>query len=153
MTRRRYLVCGLLFLLVTVDHLYRSVLSVAARDVAAEFGFSPVVMGYLFASFVWIYALFIFITGFMIDRFSTKRIQLVGGTIWSAATFLTAFVWSFPSFVGLRMIMGAAEATSLPTCNKIVREWMPAEERGVATTLFPPEPLPVRRAARCWSAR
>jgi ACS family glucarate transporter-like MFS transporter len=135
-TRRRYLVCGLLFLLVTVNYLDRSVLSVAAKDVAAEFSFSPVVMGYLFASFVWIYALFIFLTGFMIDRFSTKGIQLVGGTIWSAATFLTAFVWSFPSFVGLRMLMGAAEATSLPTCNKIVREWMPAEERGIATTIF-----------------
>jgi ACS family glucarate transporter-like MFS transporter len=133
---RRYFVCGLLFLLITVNYLDRSVLSVAAKEVAAEFHFSPVAMGYLFASFVWTYALFIFITGLMIDRFPTRRIQLVAGAIWSTATCLTAFVWSFPSFVGLRMIMGAAEATSLPTCAKIVREWMPAEERGVATTIF-----------------
>jgi MFS family permease len=134
--RRRYLVCGLLFLLVTVNYLDRSVLSVAAKDVAAEFQFSPVAMGYLFSSFVWTYALFILITGFIIDRFSTRNIQLVGGAIWSTATLLTAFVWSFPSFLALRMLMGAAEATSLPTCNKIVREWMPAQERGVGTTMY-----------------
>jgi MFS family permease len=134
--RRRYYVCGLLFLLITVNYLDRSVLSVAAKDVATEFHFSPVTMGYLFSSFVWTYALFIFITGFIVDRFSTKRIQLVGGTIWSAATVLMACAWSFPSLLALRMVMGAAEATSLPTCNKIVREWMPAEDRGIATTIF-----------------
>jgi ACS family glucarate transporter-like MFS transporter len=136
MTRRRYFVCVILFLLVTVNFLDRSVLPVAAKDVAAEFHFSPVAMGYLFSSFVWTYALFFFFTGLLIDRFSTKRVQLVGGTIWAMATFLMAFVWSFPSFVLLRMIMGGAEATSLPTCNKIVREWMPAAERGVANSIF-----------------
>lgn len=134
--KRRFLLCGLLLLLVTVNYLDRSVLSVAAKDVAAEFHFSPVVMGYLFSSFTWTYALFIFLTGFLIDRFPTKRIQLVGGAIWSTATFVTGFAWGLPSFVGLRMLMGAAEATSLPTCAKIVREWMPASERGVATATF-----------------
>jgi MFS family permease len=133
--RRRYYICGLLFLLITVNYLDRAVLPVAAKDVSTEFHFSPVAMGYLFSSFIWTYALFIFIAGFIVDRFSTKRIQLAGCSIWSVATFLMAFVWSFPSFVGLRMLMGAAEATSLPAAYKIVREWMPAEERGVATAV------------------
>jgi MFS family permease len=133
---RRYLICALMFLLITINYLDRSVLPVAAKSVAAEFHFSPVTMGYLFSSFVWTYALFTFVTGFIIDRVSTKRIQLVGGSIWSTATFLMAFIWSFPSLLVLRLIMGAAEATSLPTCNKIVREWMPAQERGIATACF-----------------
>src|ERR1700691_2698805 len=70
--RRRYYVCGLLFLLITVNYLDRSVLPVAAKAVSTEFHFSPVAMGYLFSSFIWTYALFIFIAGFIVDRFSTK---------------------------------------------------------------------------------
>lgn len=135
MPRRAY-VCALLFLLITINYLDRSVLPVAAKDVAAEFHFSPVAMGYLFSSFVWAYALFTLASGFFIDHFSSKRIQLVGGSIWSCATFLMGFAWSFPSLLGLRLLMGAAEATSLPTCNKIVREWVPAKERGTATACF-----------------
>jgi MFS family permease len=134
--RRRYFICLLLLLLITINYLDRAVLPVAAKDVSAEFHFSPVTMGYLFSSFVWAYALFTLISGFIIDRVTTKQIQLVGGSIWSIATFLMAFTWSFLSLLALRLLMGAAEATSLPTCNKIVREWMPAKERGVATACF-----------------
>jgi ACS family glucarate transporter-like MFS transporter len=134
--RRRYYVCGLLFLLMTVNYLDRAVLPVAAKAVAREFHFSPVTMGYLFSAFVWTYALCMLIAGFIVDRFSTKWVQLVGGGIWSSATFLMAFVAGFPAFVGLRMIMGGAEATSIPACNKIVREWIPAGERGLANTVF-----------------
>jgi len=134
--QRRYYVCALLFVLMTINYLDRAVLPVAAKAVASEFHFSPVAMGYLFSSFVWTYALFTLAAGFIVDRVSSKGIQLVGGAIWSVATFLMAFVAGFSAFVGLRMLMGAAEATSLPTCNKIVREWMPAGERGLANTVF-----------------
>ncbi len=134
--KRRYWICFLLFLLITINCLDRAVLPVAAKSVSAEFHFSPIAMGYLFSSFVWAYALFTLLSGFIVDRVSTKQIQLVGGTIWSGATFLMAFVTGFGSFLLLRLVMGAAEATSLTTCNKIVREWMPARERGIATSTF-----------------
>ena len=32
--------------------------------------------------------------------------------------------------------MGAGEATSIPSCGRIVREWMPAQERGAATVFW-----------------
>lgn len=148
MPRRAY-VCALLFLLITINYLDRSVLPVAAKDVAAEFHFSPVAMGYLFSSFVWAYALFTLASGFFIDHFSSKRIQLVGGSIWSCATFLMGFAWSFPSLLGLRLLMGAAEATSLPTCNKIVREWVPAKERALRPPASARGRTSVLRSARC----
>jgi MFS family permease len=34
------------------------------------------------------------------------------------------------------MVMGAGEATSIPSCGRIVREWMPAQERGVANVVW-----------------
>ncbi len=43
----------LLFAVVIVNYMVRVALSVAARPIAAEFGLSPVAMGYLFSSFLW----------------------------------------------------------------------------------------------------
>ena len=40
------------------------------------------------------------------------------------------------SLIIARMVMGAGEATSIPSCGRIVREWMPAQERGVANVVW-----------------
>ena len=48
----------------------------------------------------------------------------------------TAGVWSFGSLIAVRLVMGAGEATSIPSCGRIVREWMPAQERGAATVFW-----------------
>ena len=40
------------------------------------------------------------------------------------------------TLIGARMVMGAGEATSIPSCGRIVREWMPAQERGVANAFW-----------------
>src|SRR5581483_9568394 len=42
----------------------------------------------------------------------------------------------FASLLGVRLLMGAGEATSIPSCGRIVREWMPARERGVANAVW-----------------
>ena len=45
-------------------------------------------------------------------------------------------VWSFGTLIAARLVMGAGEATSIPSCGRIVREWMPAQERGAATVFW-----------------
>ena len=74
--------------------------------------------------------------GIMLDRFSARNINSVGITLWSLAMAATAGVWSFVTLIIVRMVMGAGEATSIPSCGRIVREWMPAQERGVAKVVL-----------------
>jgi ACS family glucarate transporter-like MFS transporter len=126
----------LLLALVTINYMDRSALGVVAQAVRGEFKLSPVQMGYLFSSFLWTYVICLLPVGIMLDRFSERNINSVGIALWSLAMAATAGVWSFATLLATRLVMGAGEATSIPSCGRIVREWMPAQERGVANAFW-----------------
>jgi MFS family permease len=133
---RRGWIYVLTLTLVTINYMDRSALGVVAQAIRTEFNLSPVQMGYLFSSFFWSYVIFLLPIGIMLDRYSTRTINSVGIAVWSLAMAATAGVWSFASLIGVRLVMGAGEATSIPSCGRIVREWMPAQERGVANAFW-----------------
>jgi MFS family permease len=133
---RRGWIYVLTLALVTINYMDRSALGVVAQAVRGEFSLSPVQMGYLFSSFLWTYVICLLPVGIMLDRLSARNINAVGITLWSLAMVATAGVWSFGTLLVTRLIMGAGEATSIPSCGRIVREWMPAQERGVANVFW-----------------
>jgi MFS family permease len=133
---RRGWIYVLMLVLVTINYMDRSALGVVAQAVRGEFSLSPVQMGYLFSSFLWTYVICLLPIGIMLDRFTPRIINSVGITLWSLAMMATAGVSSFGGLIGIRMFMGAGEATSIPSCGRIVREWMPAQERGVASAFW-----------------
>jgi ACS family glucarate transporter-like MFS transporter len=133
---RRGWIYALMLALVTINYMDRSALGIVAQSVRGEFSLSPVEMGYLFSSFLWTYTLCILPIGILLDRFSARNINAIGITFWSLAMAATAGVWSFATLIVARMVMGAGEATSIPSCGRIVREWMPANERGVANAFW-----------------
>jgi ACS family glucarate transporter-like MFS transporter len=133
---RRGWIYALTLALVTINYMDRSALGIVAQSVRGEFSLSPVEMGYLFSSFLWTYTLCILPIGILLDRFSARNINAIGIAFWSLAMAATAGVWSFATLIVARMVMGAGEATSIPSCGRIVREWMPASERGVANAFW-----------------
>jgi len=133
---RRGWIYVLLLALVTINYMDRSALGVVAQAVRGEFKLSPVQMGYLFSSFLWTYALCILPVGILLDRFSARNINSVGIALWSLVMAGTAAMGSFAGLMGMRLLMGAGEATSIPSSGRIVREWMPAQERGVANVFW-----------------
>jgi MFS family permease len=136
MSYRRGWIALFLFCLSMINYMDRIALSIAARPIAGEFRLTPVGMGYLFSSFIWSYALFLLPMGILIDRFGTKRMAGVGIFVWSAATALTGAASSFAGLIGARLVMGAAESTSNPVGAKVIRQWIPANERGMVTSMF-----------------
>jgi MFS family permease len=133
---RRGWIYVLTLALVTINYMDRSALGIVAQSVRGEFKLSPVEMGYLFSSFLWTYVICLLPIGILLDRFSARNINSIGITLWSLAMAATAGVWSFATLIVARMVMGAGEATSIPSCGRIVREWMPAQERGVANVVW-----------------
>lgn len=136
MTYRRGWIVVFLFTLSMINYMDRIALSIAAKPIAAEFKLGAVGMGYLFSSFIWSYALFLLPMGVLIDRFGSKRLAGVGIFVWSAATVLTGAVTNYGSLLAARLVMGAGESSSNPVGAKVIRQWFPAAERGVATSLF-----------------
>jgi len=136
MQKRRYWIALMLFSLAMINYIDRVTLSFAAAPISQEFGLSPVALGYLFSSFLWTYTIFLIPMGMLVDRFGAKRVAGFGLGLWSAATAATGIAWSFPSLLATRLLMGAGEATSNPAGARVVREWIPASDRGITNAIF-----------------
>jgi MFS family permease len=136
MAWRRGWISLFLFTLAMINYVDRVALSVASKSIAEEFGLSPVTMGYLFSSFLWTYLLCLIPMGILVDRLGTKTVNAAGITIWSTATMLTGASWNFVSLIGTRLAMGVGEATTFPAGGRVVREWIPAGERGLTNAIF-----------------
>ncbi|KQQ35559.1 MFS transporter [Rhizobium sp. Leaf306] len=133
---KRTWIALLIFTAVIINYVDRIALSIASKPIAAEFGFTPVQMGYLFSGFLWTYVLCLIPIGLLVERVGAKRMVGGGIAIWSAATVMTAATSGFGSILMARLVMGASEASTFPACGRIIRDWFPEKERGLVTTLF-----------------
>ncbi|HVE11166.1 MAG TPA: MFS transporter [Paraburkholderia sp.] len=132
--KARYWVYLMLFLLATINYLDRVVLSVGAGPLAAELHVDKVELGYLFSSFLWGYTLFLLPIGLLIDRFGSRYVTAISMTVWSLATMLTGAASSAGGVLVSRIVMGAGEASCYPSAARIIRDWAPSRERGIAMT-------------------
>ena len=89
-TYRRGWIALLIFTVVIINYIDRIALSVAAKPIVAEYGFSPVQMGYLFSGFLWTYVVCLVPLGLLVERIGIKNMVGGGIAIWSTATALTA---------------------------------------------------------------
>ena len=133
---RRARIYVLMFLLAAINYIDRSALSVAAGPLAEEFRLTPVELGYLFSSFLWLYVICLVPMGWIVDRFGARSVNAVGITVWSGATVLTGLAGSFGTLLATRVLMGAGEATTYPAAGQVVRQWVPMRERALFTTIF-----------------
>lgn len=131
-TRARHIVLWLTVLAYLITYMDRVVISTAAPSIQAEFGFSLVTMGWIFASFQFAYAFFQIPGGWIGDRFGPRR-ALTGVVVWwSAFTAATALTWSAGSMMVSRFLFGMGEAGAFPIATRSLSRWMLPSERGWA---------------------
>lgn len=134
--RRRYFVyCGL-FLTMFVNYLDRINLAVAARSISQVYGLTPVEMGYMFSAFLWTYILCLIPAGMLADRFGGRALSYGSLTLWSFAGVWTGLATSYGSLFASRLVLGIGESPSYPTGGRIIREWAPRAERGIAAAFL-----------------
>lgn len=133
---KRLYIAALLFLNLFINYMHRVSLSVAAPSIARDLGWDAGKMGLLFSSYQWTYCLFLLFWGWLSDRIGTRWVNALSVTAWSIAGMLTGAATTFGSMMATRLALGAGEAASFPTSAKVVRQWFPANERGLATAIF-----------------
>lgn len=133
---KRFYIAALLFLNLFINFMHRINLSVAAPAIAKDFGWDAGKMGLLFSSYQWTYCLFLLLWGWMSDRLGTRWVNGLSVTIWSVAGMLTGVATTFGGMLATRLALGGGEAASFPTSGKVVRQWFPPGERGLATAIF-----------------
>jgi len=140
-TNVRWMLIGWTFVISAVAYLDRVNISIAGRAIQKAYGFDNVQLGYLFSAFALAYALFQAPGGRVADRFGPRR-TLTLGVLWWAA--LTAFTASIPAgtahalalLITVRFVLGMGEAVVYPSSNRLVAEWIPSRERGLANGII-----------------
>ncbi len=136
MSSRRHWVYVALFTLIAINYIDRVALSVAAKPIAIEFGLTPVQLGYLFSSFLWAYVFLLIPMGMAVDRYGVRISAGIGMGVWSLATMCVGIAPSVGIILMTRLVMGGAEASSYPAGGRLIREWAPRSERGLATAIM-----------------
>src|SRR5450756_1046173 len=141
-THVRYFILLTLFLVSAFSYGDRVVLSIAGIAFAKDLHLKPLQMAYLFSGFSWTYAVAQLPSGWLLDRFGTKKVYGLAIFLWSILAALAGFagylsgVIAFIVIFGLRLLSGLAQAPVFPGNGKIVAAWFPSTERGTASAIF-----------------
>ncbi|MBC2665854.1 MFS transporter [Novosphingobium flavum] len=130
-----------MFIVAAVSYLDRNNISIAASAIQKDFGLSDQQLGGVFSAFVMGYAFTQPFAGRIADRFGPWRVVAIGIVWWSVFTSATALVptgltWSLGLLLAMRFVLGVGEAVIFPASNRLVANWLPGRERGLANGII-----------------
>ena len=138
----RWVICGLLFLITTVNYMDRSALGLVEPILKHILGGDVDLPLYnrhysnIVTCFIVAYGLGSLIAGRVIDRVGTKRGLALSIAVWAMASIGHAFARSVAGFGIARFSLGLGEAGNFPAALKATADWFPVEERALATGIF-----------------
>src|SRR5271168_2600277 len=108
----------------------RNVLFAVQPLVQDEFHLSKTQVGYLTSAFLGFYMVAAPFVGPLADRFSRKRIIVLGAIFWSGLTLLTAYTHTYWELLVRHTLVGIGEATFVTIAPTFVADLFPEKERG-----------------------
>jgi MFS family permease len=137
MSRKEWVVVGLLVFSVLINYVDRSNLSLAMPLLERQFAFSSLRAGELLSAFFWTYALvqFFGIAGWLTDRYSAGWVLMGGYLLWSLAMACLGLAPSYAALFALQLVLGMGESVAYPCYSRIFAA-MPQEHRGRANAFI-----------------
>jgi len=140
-TNVRWTMIVLALVVAAVSYLDRTNISIAGVYLKKDLGISDVQLGMVFSAFVLGYAFTQPLAGWIADRFGAYRTMAVGVLWWSVLTAVVALIpmgaaQAFVILLSVRFVLGIGEAVIFPASNRMVVNWMPSRERGLANGLI-----------------
>lgn len=131
----RWTIIALFVGAMVINYLTRSILGVAAPAIMTEQHISA-------QQYSWITGAFQFgimfqpVAGYLLDLIGLKIGFTLFVAVWSCITIGHGFASGWMGFAGLRGALGLVEGSAQPAGMKLVAEWFPARERGLAGGLY-----------------
>ncbi len=135
-TNRRWLICGLLFAITTINYMDRNILGVLKPTIQSDLHFSETDFGDIIFFFTLAYAFGYAGMGWLTDRIGIRWGLAVAATLWCLASTAHGMVASVGGFMVARIALGLGEGGNFPTCIKTIATWFPVRDRAFATGLF-----------------
>lgn len=120
----------------TVMILNETVLGVALPIISADFQVEPTIVQWLTTGFILLMAIVIPMTGFLIQRFSTRSIFVAAVVLFSIGTVIAAIAPLFGVLLIARMIQAVGTAIMFPLLMTVAISTVPPEKRGATMGLI-----------------
>jgi MFS family permease len=93
-------------------------------------------MGYVFSAFFLSYLVCLVPVGIWSDRVEARQAIGLCIGLWALMTAAGGMASSLTGLLLTRLGVGIGESAVFPAGGRVMREWMPAGERGLASTIF-----------------
>uniref|UniRef100_A0A9E7ZTC6 MFS transporter n=1 Tax=Bosea sp. NBC_00436 TaxID=2969620 RepID=A0A9E7ZTC6_9HYPH len=135
-TTVRWRIFGIVFVLVVINLIDRTALSIAMPTIAKEFGLEPAMQGLILSAFFWSYAALQIPGGWLIDKFGPRAL-ITGATVgWGVFQTIAGLCTGGATLLLSRIGLGAAEAPLFPAGAKLNSIWLSPRERGRGAVLM-----------------
>ena len=131
----KWLVVGMLWFVCFFNYADRQAIFAVFPLIKQQLGLTDVQLGVVGAAFMWMYALFGPVAGWLCDRLRRKTLVLGGLIAWSLVTALTALCHSYGQLVLCRALSGLGEAVYLPASMSLIGDYHGAATRSRAMSV------------------
>lgn len=132
----RWWIASTLFLSTVINYISRQTFSVLAPVITRDFHLDHAGLSRILSAFLLSYAFMGLVGGVLLDIIGARLCMALAVIWWSIMGILTGFANSVFQFEAFRFLLGIGEGVNWPGASKVVAEWFPAKERGVAVALF-----------------
>jgi ACS family hexuronate transporter-like MFS transporter len=135
MSRYRFVIVGLAFVVILVNYLDRGVASFAIKPISDDFGLTNTTFGLVISTFALGAVAVNAISGWILDRTSVKLVWTASIFLWSVVMVLLGSVSALAVFLVLRFLLGIGEGVTFPAMNRSMADWMAPSELGRSTSI------------------
>lgn len=135
-SRRRWIVAGLLFFAAILNYIDRNVLSILAPTIQEALGLTDAAYAGVLNAFLAAYTAAYLLSGRVVDWLGTRLSFVLFIGWWSLANAATALARGPLSLGAIRAMLGLGEAGGWTVSPKVVQEWFPPAERGLAIGIY-----------------
>ncbi len=135
-SQRRFLIAMMLFVIVVINYLDRSNISIVGPQLSGALNLTPVKLGVVLSGFGWTYVALQIPCGWLVDRVHPRYLFTGILGLWSLATLSLGLVTGFVGLLCLRLAVGAMEAPAYPINNRVVTTWFGEDERAGAIAVY-----------------
>ncbi len=133
--RRRWLIVTVIFIITVFSYVDRQVVSILKPILKEEFSLDDKGYALIINLFTICYALMYPVSGWLVDKFSARKIMFWGVITWSLSSIGSGLSRTLVPFAIFRSVLGLAEPTTYPAQIKTVTRWFSGRLRATANSI------------------
>ncbi len=133
--RRRWLIVTIIFIITVFSYVDRQVVSILKPILKEEFSLDDKGYALIINLFTICYALMYPVSGWLVDKFSARKVMFWGVITWSLSSIGSGLVRTLIPFAFFRSMLGLAEPTTYPAQIKTVTSWFSGRLRATANSI------------------